>query len=159
MGTGKSTVGRALARRLDIPFRDADAEIEAAAGKPVPRIFAEDGEPAFRALERDTIIALLDGPTHVLATGGGAVTDAAVRAALKTKALTIWLRTDPATLTRRLGWSRNRPLLAGKDVRAVIDTLAAERDRYYAEADLVIASEATKGATVWSIVEALTGRE
>lgn len=155
MGTGKSTVGRALARRLDLDFRDADEEIERAAGKPIPRIFAEDGEPTFRALERDTIVALLALPTHVLATGGGAVVDAAVRAALKASALTIWLRTDPAILERRLAGSRNRPLLRGRDVRAVIDDLSAQRDVFYAQADFAVASQGTRGATVWAIVEAL----
>ncbi|MCP2937724.1 shikimate kinase, partial [Salmonella enterica subsp. enterica serovar Typhimurium] len=72
MGVGKSSVGRRLANALDLPFKDADVEIEAAAGRPIPDIFAEMGAPAFRDGERRVIARLLENPPHVLATGGGA---------------------------------------------------------------------------------------
>lgn len=155
MGSGKSTIGKALARRLDLSFVDSDDEVERVAGKPVARIFADDGEDAFRALERDTILALLDERPHVLATGGGAITDLRVRDALKAGAMTIWLRTDPALLARRLSWSDKRPLLHGRDAGSVIARLAPEREPLYAGADLVIDTDSGKSATIRSILEAL----
>ncbi|HEY0300409.1 MAG TPA: shikimate kinase, partial [Rhizomicrobium sp.] len=83
MGAGKSSIGRRLAARLNVPFKDADAEIEAAAGCTISEIFERYGEPAFRAGERKVIARLLAEPPHVIATGGGAFMDAATRATLK----------------------------------------------------------------------------
>ena len=80
MGVGKSSVGRRLANALDLPFKDADVEIEAAAGRSIPDIFTEMGEPAFREGERRVITRLLENPPHVLATGGGAVMNDQTRA-------------------------------------------------------------------------------
>ena len=97
MGAGKTSLGRRLAARLEVPFRDADHEIEAAAGLTVSEIFAKFGEPYFRDGERRVIARLLADPPHVLATGGGAFMDAATRAAMKA-ALTVWLKAPIAIL-------------------------------------------------------------
>ena len=94
MGVGKSSVGRRLAATLDLPFRDADNEVEAAAGRSIPEIFAEMGEPAFRDGERRVIARLLDEPPHVLATGGGAFVNPETRALIKSKAVAVWLNTS-----------------------------------------------------------------
>ena len=91
MGVGKSSVGRRLANALDLPFKDADVEIEAAAGRSIPDIFAEMGEPAFREGERRVIARLLENPPHVLATGGGAFMNDETRALIKERSISVWL--------------------------------------------------------------------
>ena len=91
MGVGKSSVGRRLANALDLPFRDADVEVEAAAGRSISDIFSDLGEAAFREGERRVIARLLDEPPHVLATGGGAFMSPESRAILKSRAVTVWL--------------------------------------------------------------------
>src|SRR6185369_13452682 len=100
MGVGKSSVGRRLASALNLPFRDADTEVEVAAGRSIPEIFAELGEAAFRDGERRVIARLLEGPPHVLATGGGAFMNPETRALLKEKAISVWLKADLQLLAR-----------------------------------------------------------
>lgn len=138
MGVGKSSVGRRLAATLGLPFRDADSEVEAAAGRTIPEIFAQLGEPAFRDGERRVIARLLEGPPHVLATGGGAFMSPETRALIKEKAISVWLKTDLAVLTRRVGRKDSRPLLAGKDPAEVLREQAAVRYPVYAEADITV---------------------
>ncbi|HXQ52550.1 MAG TPA: shikimate kinase [Stellaceae bacterium] len=156
MGAGKSSIGRRLAQRLKVPFIDADAEIEAAAGATVEEIFERHGEAAFREGERRVIARLLEGPVHVLATGGGAFMDPATRALMRERAITVWLRADVELLLARVTRRNNRPLLKGGDPRAVLERLAAERHPIYAEADIVIDTlEGPPEATLESIVAAL----
>ena len=138
MGAGKSTIGRRLAAALQMPFRDADAEIEAAAGRTVTEIFNAYGEAGFRDGERRVIARLLDEPPHVLATGGGALLDAGTRTLLREKAITVWLKADLAVLAKRLGRRDTRPLLVGKDPLAVLQDQAARRESGFAEANIVI---------------------
>ena len=140
MGAGKSTVGRRLAQQLRMPFRDADAEIEAAANMTIAEIFARDGEAAFRAGERRVISRLLDGPVHVLATGGGAFMDPATRARVRERGLSLWLRADIDVLLARVAKRRHRPLLNQGDPRDVLERLMAVRHPIYAEADLTVDS-------------------
>ncbi len=128
MGVGKSSIGRRLAAALDLPFRDADDEIETAAGRSITEIFAERGEAEFREGERRVIARLLDDPPMVLATGGGAFVNAETRALIKEKAVSV----------RRVGRKDTRPLLKGRDPRAVLEALARERGPAYAEADLCV---------------------
>ena len=109
MGVGKSAIGRRLARRLDLPFIDADAEIEAAAGSTIEEFFEQHGEAAFRAGERRVIARLLDGEPHVLATGGGAFMDAETRSLVKSRGISIWLNADLDTLVDRVVRRNNRP--------------------------------------------------
>jgi shikimate kinase len=137
-GVGKSSVGRRLALALGMPFRDADAEVEAAAGRPIAEIFAQYGEAAFRDGERRVIARLLADAPHVLATGGGAFVHPETRALIKAQAISIWLKADIEVLARRVGRKHSRPLLAGKDP---LDTLTAQANaRYpiYAEADIEV---------------------
>ncbi|HEX3407293.1 MAG TPA: shikimate kinase [Caulobacteraceae bacterium] len=137
-GVGKSSIGRRLALALGMPFRDADAEVEAAAGRPIAEIFEQYGEAAFRDGERRVIARLLAEPPHVLATGGGAFMHPQTRQLIKEKAISVWLKADIKVLARRVSRKDNRPLLAGRDPA---DVLAAQaRDRYpvYAEADLAV---------------------
>jgi shikimate kinase len=159
MGAGKSSVGRRLATRLGVPFRDADSEIELAAGCPVSEIFARYGEPAFRDGERKVIARLLDEPPHVLATGGGAFVDAETRARLKRSALTVWINAPVDVLMSRVQRRNTRPLLRTADPRATLEKLLAERTQIYAEADLAIESDdGPHSATVDQILAALKAR-
>ena len=102
MGAGKTSLGRRLAAKLEVPFRDADQEIEVAAGLTVSEIFEKFGEPYFRDGERRVIARLLSEAPHVLATGGGAFMDAATRAAMKDSALTVWLKAPIGVLLARV---------------------------------------------------------
>ncbi len=138
MGVGKSSVGRRLASALSLPFRDADAEVEAAAGRSISDIFADLGEAAFRDGERRVISRLLEQPPHVLATGGGAFMSDETRSLIKDRAVSVWLKTDLETLARRVGRKDTRPLLSGKDPLEVLKAQAAVRYPIYAEADVTV---------------------
>jgi shikimate kinase len=141
MGAGKSSVGRRLAARLDLPFVDADAEIETAANASITEIFDRHGEAYFRDGERRVIRRLLDGDPKVLATGGGAFMQAETRDAIRDGgAISIWLRADPELLLARVKRRSNRPLLRNGDPAQTIQRLIAERDPVYAKADIHIRS-------------------
>jgi len=130
-GAGKTTIGRAVADRLGVPFRDVDADIESAAGKPIAEIFIDDGEPYFRDLERHAVAAALDGHEGVLALGGGAVLDPDTRKAL-TEHTVVYLAIDVPDAVRRIGLNRDRPLLIGNP-RAQLRALLDERRPLYDE--------------------------
>ena len=117
MGAGKTTVGQLLSERLGLPFTDSDAIIEQRAGRSVPQIFAEDGEPAFRALEHQVIAELLDGPALVLALGGGAAEHPGTRERL-TNAQVVYLQVGYEQAMLRVGGDQGRPLLARPDLAA-----------------------------------------
>ena len=156
MGAGKTSIGQRLARALDLPFRDADREIEKAAGTTIANIFAEVGEAAFRHSERQVIQRLLDGRPQVLALGGGAFVDPTTRALVRERALSIWLRADLDVLVRRTARRDDRPLLAGGDPRARLAALLEQRAPIYAQADLVVDSgKGSIGDVVARTLEAL----
>jgi len=140
MGAGKSAIGKRLAGRLDIPFCDADQEIETAAGKTISEIFAENGEPYFRDGERRVIGRLLDGGAKVLATGGGAFMNKETRDRIAATGISVWLKADLDILMQRVHRRDNRPLLKTADPRAVMERLIAERYPIYALADITINS-------------------
>jgi shikimate kinase len=141
MGAGKTSVGRRLASILGVPFRDADAEIELAAGCTINEIFERFGEPAFRAGERKVIARLLGDPAHVLATGGGAFMDAETRARIKERAVSIWLKANIELLLERVTRKDTRPLLRNTDNRTALERLLAEREPIYALADITVESD------------------
>src|ERR1700722_18029855 len=157
MGVGKSSIGRRLGARLGVPFVDADAEIEKAAGTTIADIFARHGEAAFRSGEDRVIARLLDGGPQVLATGGGAVMSADTRAAIKAKGVSIWLHADIDVLIRRISKRKNdRQMLQTADPVATLRQLLAEREPVYAQADLTIRSrEVPHDAIVTEIMTAL----
>lgn len=156
MGVGKSTVGRRLARRLHLPFADGDIEIEAAAGMTVSEIFAELGEPEFRAGEARVMRRLLEGERRVLATGGGAILNPETRALMKSRATTVWMRADLAVVAQRVQRRDTRPLLRGRDPLEALEAMAAVRYPIYATADVSV--DVASGAhadSVEAIVAAL----
>jgi shikimate kinase len=139
-GAGKSSVGRKLAARFAVPFFDADEEIETAAGMSIEQIFERYGEAEFRKGERRVITRLLEQPVHVLATGGGAFMDPETRELIRTKAISIWLRADLATLLERTSRRGGRPLLKQGDPREILEQLLVTRAPVYAEADVTAES-------------------
>ena len=133
-GSGKSAVGRRLATRLDLPFVDADEEIERAAGKPITDIFKDHGEPYFREGERKVIARLLSGGPQVLATGGGALMSAETRENIRRSGISIWLKAELTVLMRRVLKRNNRPLLEN-DPERVMRELMEARYPIYATAE------------------------
>lgn len=140
MGAGKSSIGRRLAKKLDLPFVDADAEIELAAGMPITDIFEHHGEEYFRSGEARVIARLLEQGRRVLATGGGAFMNPATRDLIGAKGISVWLKAEPDVLLRRIRRRSDRPLLRTPDPEATLKRLIEERYPVYTEADLTIHS-------------------
>ncbi len=150
-GAGKSTVGRRLARRWGVPFRDSDQMIESEAGKTVAEIFVDEGEPAFRVMEREVIAHALDAHEGVLALGGGAVLDASTRGRLADVSC-VWLRVGVPEAAKRVGLNASRPLLLG-NVRGTLMTLLDERTPLYEEVATWVVD--TDGLAVDDVVSAV----
>jgi shikimate kinase len=147
-GAGKTTVGRALAARLGVAFRDTDADVEAAAGKRVADIFLDDGEAEFRRLERAAVAAALAEHDGVLSLGGGAVTDPQTRAALSGH-IVVWLEVALHDAAKRVGWGPGRPML-DLNPRARLAELMRERAGLYEQVATVRVE--TSGRTVDEVV-------
>jgi len=156
MGAGKSSIGRRLAARLGIPFADADAEIELAAGMSIADIFEAHGEPSFRSGEARVIARLLEHGPQVLATGGGAFMNPQTRANIHGKGISVWLKAEPDVLARRLRRRSDRPLLKTADPMATLTDLLSERNPIYGEANIVVVSrDVSHEVIVDEIVSAL----
>ena len=141
MGSGKSSVGRRLSSRLGLPFVDADTEIETAADMTIPEIFAQRGETEFRDGERRVISRILmTRAPLVLATGGGAFMNAETRARIAQYGISIWLKAEADVLMRRVRKRSNRPLLQTADPEETLRHMLAEREPFYALADLTLMS-------------------
>ncbi len=137
MGAGKSSLGTRLAKRLNVPFSDADTEIEKAAQMSITDIFETHGEAGFRDGERRVIKRLLQAPPQVLALGGGAFMNKETRALIGEKALSIWLDVPVDELVKRVSKHPDkRPLLANKDIEETVVDLLKKRAPIYAKADL-----------------------
>lgn len=132
-GSGKSTVGRQLARRLRLPFFDSDHEIERRLGCAIRDYFASAGEPAFRDVEQQVIAELCGGADCVLATGGGAVLREANRKQLRESTHVIYLHSSAEEVHRRVRHNQARPLLQVEDPLARLRALLEERDPLYRE--------------------------
>ena len=159
MGAGKTSVGKRLATRLNLPFVDADEEIEAGARLTISEIFERFGEPYFRDGERRVIARLLEARPCVLSTGGGAYMNAATRSRIAERGVSIWLKPDFEVLLRRVRKRSNRPLLQTDDPEATLRRLLDERSPVYALADFTIEShEGPHDAVVEQILSALSQR-
>lgn len=150
MATGKSAVGRNLARKLHRRFVDLDALIEKTEGRNVRDIFAEKGESYFRRLEKQALEQILSQQGQIIATGGGIILDEDNLTLLRQKSLLIGLTASTDVLVSRVGKNSKRPLLKGVDVRARIEELLQQRQSRYAEADVIID---TSGLTINQVVE------
>ena len=154
-GSGKSAVGRRLAARLQLPFVDADEEIERAAGKPIMDIFKDHGEAHFRDGERKVIARLLNSGPQVLATGGGAFMVAETRDNVRRLGISVWIKAELQLLVRRVLKRNTRPLLQ-VDHEGVMRALMQTRYPIYATADVTVESrDLPHDAIVAEIIEAL----
>jgi shikimate kinase len=155
--SGKSTVGTAVAELLDVPFRDTDRDIEAQTGSSVADLFVQHGEPHFRALEEQAVARALAAHEGVLALGGGAVTSTATRELLVTLGrnggTVVWLDVDLHSAARRVGFSRDRPIL-GVNPRAMLRTMLEQRAPLYAE--VATATVSTSGREPGEVIAAVT---
>ncbi|WP_065750530.1 shikimate kinase [Bradyrhizobium paxllaeri] len=140
MGAGKSTIGRRLAVRLQLPFTDADTEIETAHRMTIPEIFQNYGEPYFRDGEARVIARILEGRPVVLATGGGAFMREETRNRIRDRAVSIWLKADVDIIMKRVRRRADRPLLQTEDPVATVSRLLEAREPVYQTADLTILS-------------------
>lgn len=140
MGVGKSTIGKKLSQYLDIPFVDADKEIEKAAGMDIADIFDQFGEEAFRSGEKKVIKRLMGEGQKILATGGGAFMNEAIRDDIGEGGVSVWLNADLDILMKRVQRRSDRPLLKTEDPEATMKALLEERNPIYSLADIHIES-------------------
>ena len=142
MGSGKSTVGRLLAEKLSYDFVDSDHVIENKTGVDIPMIFDIEGEEGFRRREKAVIDEFSQLPETVLATGGGAILDEDNRKNLRSRGLTVYLKSSVDTLVQRTKHDKNRPLLQTNDPKKVLTEILEQRETFYIDvADLVIETE------------------
>ena len=155
MGTGKSSVGKALAKKMGRLLVDVDQHIEEKERRRIADIFENDGEAAFRKIEKKTILEVAKGSSQVITTGGGAVLDPENIAALKANGLVISLEASPETIFQRVKDSRHRPLLRSNDVPGEIRKLLEARRPFYAKADL---SFVTDGKTALQVADEIAAK-
>ncbi len=155
MGTGKTSVGQRVARSLGFRFVDTDKLIVKQAGKPIPKIFEDEGEDAFRRLETEVLRSCADGEGQVISTGGGIVTREENRGILRDAGYVIWLRASPEVIYERVRRNRNRPLLQTADpMKTIHDLLEARNELYEACADLSIKTDhLTMDETCFGVAE------
>jgi shikimate kinase len=154
MGTGKTAVGKYLARLLGMPFVDSDAEIERVAGVDIPYIFDQEGEAGFRRREREAVAELCAREPLILATGGGAVLAPENRQQLQANGVVVFLQTSVAQQLQRVGTGRGRPLLhGGADMARKLEELRELREPLYREiADLVLVTDNRRVAKVAELI-------
>jgi shikimate kinase len=158
MGTGKTAVGKQLARQLGVPFHDSDAEIERMVGVDIPYIFEQEGEAGFRQREREALVALCQREPIVLATGGGAVLAPENRKLLRETGVVVFLQTSLAQQLQRVGNGRGRPLLKGVDMARRLAELRAVRDPLYREtADVTLPTDNKRVGKVADLIMAQLG--
>jgi shikimate kinase len=156
MGAGKTSVGRRLAEKLNLPFVDADHEIAVAAGKSIPEIFTDHGEDYFREGERRVIARLLEDGAQVLATGGGAYMNSETRERIRDHGISIWLKADLDLLLKRVSKRNDRPLLQQDDPAKVLQRLIDTRYPVYATADVTVESrDVQHGQMVNEVIKAI----
>jgi len=141
-------VGRLVAAVLGAPFVDLDEEVERRAGKSVARIFAENGEAAFRELEAEVGDTCLGGPAGVIATGGGFVSHRVARTTARNSGLLVYLETDPGEAARRLGGAAGRPLLEGGEPAALVASLLPAREPLYRDSECTVPTTGRTAAEV-----------
>ncbi len=164
MGAGKSVIGKLTAAAMNVPFIDADQEIEEVSRMSIVDLFDSYGEAEFRSLEERVIRRLLQEGPMVLSTGGGAFINDRTRALIKARGLSVWLRADLDVLWERVRKRSHRPLLKTADPRGTLSSLLDERYPVYGEADLIVQSrDVSKDTIVGEVLDAVAaagpGRE
>lgn len=153
MGAGKTTIGRSLARQLELEFIDTDREIEARTGVSIPTVFEIEGEEGFRKREAQVIAVLSQLSGQVVATGGGVVLRPENRANLRASGFVVYLNVPPHTLWERTRHDRNRPLLQVDDPLLKLKELYSQRDPHYREvADLVVDGSRTNAQGILQLL-------
>jgi shikimate kinase len=157
MGSGKTSIGKRLAKRLELSFFDSDIEVEQAAGYPIKEIYEIFGEQGFLDGEQRVIKRLLDQPTHVLATGGGSFANEPTRQVVKEKAISVWLKADLDTLVARVSRRTDRPMFNDSNHVEVLEKLIEERYPVFAEADVHVQTlDEPTNATVDRVIQAMS---
>lgn len=158
MGSGKTSVGKRLAKKLNLPFVDGDAEIEKAAGLSLIDVLKCFGEQEYRAGEMRVMKRLLQGEPCVLASGGGSFVAEQTRDLAKKNAITIWLKADVDVLYNRTAGRKHRPFLEGCEnhLKSKLESYIQEEYPYYSEADIIVETkEEQVDNTVHRVIEAL----
>ena len=153
MGSGKSTVGKILAKKLNYNFIDVDKIIEIEAKKTIKKIFEEDGEEYFRDLEEKITIKTLKNRETIVSLGGGAIINKNIRNFVEKNSYNIYLKVDVEILTKRLENSRTRPLIYKKDLKTELINLINKRKKFYQKADLIIQNEKNIIETTKNIIK------
>lgn len=157
MGCGKTSIGRRLAKKLELEFFDSDHEVEAAAGCPIKEILSVFGDEAFKSGENRVIARLLDQSVHVLATGGGSFMTDKTRELIKEKAISVWLNADLPTLVARVSRRNDRPMLGDGNQEEVLTQLIEERYPVYKGADIHVDTfDEPTNATVDRVILAIS---
>lgn len=152
MGSGKTAVGKSLAKKLNYKFVDTDRLIEEETNKSIKNIFDQNGEIFFRNMEEQVIINLLDKKNIIISLGGGSVINNNIRKLIKKNSYNIYLYVKIDILINRLKNSRNRPLIINKDLKKLLNELINKRKKFYQEADLIIDNENTLNETIKNII-------
>lgn len=152
MGSGKSAVGKMLAKKIDFNFIDTDAFIEMKIGKPIDRIFKDDGELYFRNLEEKNIVDILNMKKCVISLGGGAINSKIIRNCLKENSFNIYLKVKIDILSKRLANSTNRPLVKDKNIKKILTELIKTREKFYNKANLIIKNEISLNKVIDDII-------
>ena len=153
MGSGKSAIGKILANKLNYNFIDVDKIIENEAKKTIKKIFEEDGEVYFRDLEEKITIEILENKETVVSLGGGAIINKKIRNSVEKNSYNIYLKADVDILTKRLKFSRTRPLIHKKDLKKELINLIDKRKKFYQKADLIIQNEKNMTDTAENILK------
>jgi shikimate kinase len=156
MGCGKTSIGRRLARRLELPFYDSDEEIEHAANCKLKDIYSYYGEEEFRTGEFRVIQRLLNQPTHILATGGGSFVTDETRELIQEKAISVWLKADLQTLLARVSRRSDRPILSDGNPEEILSSMIEERYPMYELSDVHVTTlDEPTGATVERVIKSV----
>ena len=153
MGSGKSAIGKILAKKLDYNFIDVDKMIEIKAGKTIKKIFEENGEQYFRNLEEKITINILEHKRTIVSLGGGAIINKKIRSFIKKYSYNIYLNVDIDILTKRLQHSKTRPLIYKKNLKKELINLIGIREKFYRKADLIIKNETNIIETTQNILK------
>ena len=153
MGSGKSSIGRILAKKFDFRFIDIDKLIEKKENKKISKIFLEDGEDYFRSLEEKITVEVLSNKNTIISLGGGAIINKLIRDTIKKNSFNIYLKVDIEILEKRLANSSNRPLIIKKNINKTLSELIRNRKKFYEKADLIIGNEKNMTSTIENIIE------